>query len=205
MVVGVDHGLVVHRRVDGGNGDVLQTHHLVEKFQQRHAAVGGAGRIGHQALAAIEAILVDPVDDGGVDIRLAGHGLRQQHAWRTGSDETLRLAAGDVLPGALQQQVDIQRGPVDRFRLALAQHLHAIAVDVQAVAVDLHLTRETPMSGVETGQVLDAGLIGQVIEGDDFQARPIPALMQRAQHAATDAAVAVEGDAKRAIGHGRSR
>jgi len=71
---------------------------------------------------------------------------------------------------------------------------------MQAVAVDPYLTRKTPVGGVEAGQVFDAGLVGQIIQRDYFQARPGTALMQRAQHAATDAAVAVEGDSIGAIG-----
>ncbi len=205
MVVGIDNRLIVHRRVNGGNGDVFQTHRLVEKFQQRHAAVGGAGGVGHQQLAAAQAGLVDPVDHRGVDIRLAGHGLRQQQTRRPGVDETLRLGTGDVLAGAFQQQIDIQCRPVDGLGLALAQHLHAVAVDVQTVAVHLHLTGKAPVGGVETGQVFDAGLIGQVVQRDDFQARPGAALVQRAQHAATDAAIAIEGDAVGTVGHGVSQ
>ncbi|MNE31732.1 hypothetical protein D3C80_1253130 [compost metagenome] len=203
MVVGIDHGLVVHRRVDGGNGDVLQTHGLVEKFQQGHTAVGGAGGVGHQFLGAAQAVLVDSVDDGGIDVRLAAHGLGEQHPRRAGSEEALGVLAMGVLAGALQHQVHAQGGPVDAFRLGMAQHLHAIAIDMQAIAVHPHFAGKSAVGGVEAGQVFDAGLVGQVVQRDDLEARPVTALVERTQHAAADAAVAVEGDFEGAIGHGQ--
>ncbi|MNT98341.1 hypothetical protein D3C72_2409080 [compost metagenome] len=69
--------------MNGGDRDVLEAEGLVEQPQQRHAAVGGAGRVGHQAFRAGQAMLVDTVDHRGIDIRLTGHRLREQHPWRT--------------------------------------------------------------------------------------------------------------------------
>ncbi len=201
MVVGVDHRLVVHRRVDGGDRHVFQADRLVQQLEQRHPAIGRAGGVGDQRFAAAEVLLVDPIDDGGVDVRLARHRLREQHPRRAGAEETLGLGAIGVLAGALQHQVDPQRLPVDGLRSRAAQHLHAIAVDVQAVAVDLHFAGKAAMGGVEAGQVLDAGLVGQVVQRDDLEAQLLRALVQRAQDAAADTAIAIERDAKRRGGH----
>ena len=117
-------------------------------------------------------------------------------------DKALGIGTTGVLAGAFEQQVDIQRRPVDGFRAGLTQHLHAVAVDMQAIAVDLHLTGETPVGGVETRQVFNAGLVGQVIQRDDFQLCPGAPLMQRTQHAAADTAITVEGNSIGALGHG---
>ncbi|MNZ77053.1 hypothetical protein D3C78_955780 [compost metagenome] len=204
VVVGVDHRLVVHRRVDGGDGHVVQADGLVEHLEQRHAAVGGAGGVGQQALGTAEAGLIDSVDDGGVDVVLAGHRLGEQHPRRTGFDEALGVGTGLVDAGAFQHQIDAQRRPVNALRRRLAQHLHAVAVDVQAVAGHLHLAGEAAVGGVEAGQVLDAGLVGQVVERDDFQPGIRATFVERTQHATADAAVAVEGDFVGAVGHGCS-
>ena len=128
--------------------------------------------------------------------------MRQQYARRASIDKALRLAAAGVLTGAFKQQINVQRGPVDGFWTGLAQHLYAVAIDMQAIAVDLHFTGETPVGGVETRQVFNAGLVGQVIQRDDFQLCPGAPLMQRTQHAAADTAITVEGNSIGTLGHG---
>src|SRR5690554_5144115 len=194
MVVGVDHRLVVHSRVDGGDGHLLQTQLAVEQMQHRHAGVGGAGGIGDQPRVRIQAVVVDAVDQGGIHRLGVGHRLGEQHTGYTGFDEAGTLVTAGVLPGAFQQQVDIQRRPVHRFGGGRTEHLHAVAIDVQTVAVDPNLTGKAPVGGVEAGQVLDAGLIGQIVEGHYLHVLPAP-LMQGAQHAAAYTAVAVQDDA----------
>lgn len=59
------------------------------------------------------------------------------------------------------------------------------------------------MGGVEAGQVLDAGLVGQVVQRDDLEAQLLRALVQRAQDAAADTAIAIERDAKGGVDIGR--
>ena len=188
--------------MDGGDRHVFDTHRLIQQFEQRHTTVGGAGGVGHQLLGAAQAILIDPVDHRGVDICLTGHRLRQQYARRASIDKALRLAAAGVLAGAFEQQIDIKCGPVDGFRAGLAQHFYAVAIDMQTIAVDLHLTGKTSVGGVEAGQVFNAGLVGQVVQRDDFQLCPGAPLMQRTQHAAADTAITVEGNSIGALGHG---
>ncbi|MNH15117.1 hypothetical protein D3C79_747240 [compost metagenome] len=192
MVIGIDHRLVVHRRVDGGDLHIFDAKRLVQHTQQRHAAVGGARGVGHQALAAGKAGLVDAVDHRGVNVGLAGHGLREQHPWRTGVEETLAIGTGVIGTGTLQHQVDAQRSPVDAFGGGTAHYLHAIAIDVQTVAVDLDLAGKTPVGGVEACQVFQAGLIGQIVQRDDLETGLCPPLEQRAQDTAADTAITVE-------------
>ncbi|MCY1556994.1 hypothetical protein D9M68_938010 [compost metagenome] len=107
MVIGVDHRLVVHRRVNGGDRYVVDTHRVVKQFEQRHAAVGGAGCVGDQTLGAGQAALIDAVDHRRIDVRLAGHRLREQHARRAGSKKALAIGAGMPDAGAFQHQIDI--------------------------------------------------------------------------------------------------
>ncbi|MNM95889.1 hypothetical protein D3C81_1083480 [compost metagenome] len=192
MVIGIDHRLIVHRRVNRGDRHILQANRLVQQTQQRHAAVGGAGRVGHQQLVAGQAILVHAVDDGGVDIRLAGHRLGKQHARGAGVEETLAVFASVISAGALQHQIDAQGRPIDAFGGGTAQDLHAVAINMQTIAVDLHITGKTPVSGVEACQVFDAGHVGQIVDRDNFKPGFLASLEQRTQDATTNPAVAVE-------------
>ena len=63
---------------------------------------------------------------------------------------------------------------------------------MQTIAVDLHLTGETPVGGVEACQVFQAGQIGQIVQCNDLEARLRPSLDQCAQDTAADATVTVE-------------
>src|SRR5690606_31004134 len=104
---------------------------------------------------------------------------------------------------ALQHQVHAQRAPVDGFRGRLTQYLHAVAIYMQAIAVHAHLAGKATMGGIEAGQVLQAGHVGQIVERDDLEPERRAALVEGAQHAAADTAVAVEGDAVgTGVGHG---
>src|SRR5476651_1910264 len=164
MVVGIDHRLIVHRRVNGGDRHVFQANRLVQQAQQRHAAVGGAGGVGHQQFGAGQAILVDAVDDGGVDIRLAGHRLGEQYARRAGVEKTLAVGTGVIGTGAFQHQVDAQRRPVDALGGGTAQHFHAVAIDMQTIAVDPYFAGEPAVGGVKACEVFDAGHVGQIVD-----------------------------------------
>ncbi|MNX34443.1 hypothetical protein D3C86_646870 [compost metagenome] len=108
MVIGVDHRLVVHCRVNRGDRHVIEANGLVEQAQQRHAAIGRTGGVGHQQFVAGQAILIDAVNDGGVDIRLAGHWLREQHTWRASVEKTLAVFTGVIGTGTLKHQIDAQ-------------------------------------------------------------------------------------------------
>ncbi|MNI86061.1 hypothetical protein D3C73_1431170 [compost metagenome] len=94
--------------------------------------------------------------------------------------------------GTLQHQVDIQGGPIDALGGGAAQDLHAVTIDMQTVAVDLHVAGESAVSGVEACQVFHTGLVGQVVQRHDFEASLCPTLKQCAQDTAADAAVTVE-------------
>ena len=192
MVIGVDHWLVVHGRVNGGDLYIVDAKCLIQHPQQRYTAVGGARSIGDQPLSAGQAVLVDAVHHRGIDVSLAGHGLGEQHPWRTGLEKALAIGTGVVGAGTLQDQVHVQGRPVDAFGRGAAHHLHAIAIDVQAIAIDLDLAGKAPMGGVEAGEVFQAGLVGQVVECDDLEIGPAAPLEQRAQNTAADTAITVE-------------
>ena len=97
-MVGIDYRLIVHRRVNRGDRHILKAKGLIQQTQQRHTAVGGAGGVGDQAFFAGQAVLVDAINDGGVDIGVAGHRLRKEHGGRPGIQETLAVGALITMP-----------------------------------------------------------------------------------------------------------
>ena len=79
-----------------------------------------------------------------------------------------------------------------------------MTVQVQTIAIHAHLAGKTAVSRVETGEVFQTGHIGKVVEGNYLEIKRGIALVKGTQHAATDAAVTVEGDAVRgSLGHSR--
>ncbi|MCY1414457.1 hypothetical protein D9M71_299100 [compost metagenome] len=137
-------------------------------------------------------MLIDTEDNRGIDIRLTGHRLREQHPWCSRIEETLAICAGVIGTRTLQHQIDAQSRPIDAFRRSAAQYFHAVAIDMQTIAFDFNFTREAPVGGVEACQVFDAGHIGQIVDRDDFETRLRPSLEQRSQDATANTAVAVE-------------
>ena len=50
------------------------------------------------------------------------------------------------------------------------------------------------MGGVKAGQVFNAGLIGNVIDGHNIKAGVVATLIQRPQHTAANAAITIQGN-----------
>nr|BFE93398.1 hypothetical protein GCM10020185_39340 [Pseudomonas brassicacearum subsp. brassicacearum] len=73
-----------------------------------------------------------------------------------------------------------------------AQDLHAVAIDMQTIALDPHFAGEPAVGGVKACQVFDAGHVGQIIDRHNFETSLGPSLEQRTQDATTYPAVAVE-------------
>ena len=84
MVIGVDHRLVVHRRVNRGDRHIIQANRLIQQAQQRHAAVGGAGGVGHQQVHVAGA---------------GAHGFPGGYIEACTKDELHRRGQGELHPG----------------------------------------------------------------------------------------------------------
>ena len=199
VVVAVDQGLVVHRRVQRGEQRLLDADRAVQAVEHRDHGVGGAGRVRHQALGATQLVLVDAEHHRGIHILGTVARVGEQQARAAGVDEALQLAAAAVLPGALDDEVELERGPVDVLRRARVAHLDRMPVHDQIAFAAVHHARKTTVGGVEAGQVGDAGEVGGLVDRDDAVAPGEAGLLQGAQVAAADAAVAVDGDAQGAL------
>ncbi len=195
MVIGVDDRLIVHRRVNRGDRDVIEPDGIVEQLEQRYATVGSAGRVGDQSFGSRQLLMVDAHDHRGIDISCPAHGLRKQHAWNTSRKKALPAGTRVVGTGTLEHEVHTQVAPIDRFWRRLAQDLYAVAVKMQTIAFHRHVAGKAAMGRVETGEVLKTGHVGEVVEGDDLEIEGRVALVEGTQHAATNATVAVEGNA----------
>ena len=165
---------------------------LVQRLHERREAVGRARGIRDDMHRRGERVVIDPVDDRGVDHAL---GRRRNH--------DLLGAALDVLGGlflvgektrALEHVLDAEFAPRQLGRVALGQHADAVAVDDHRIAVDLHLAREAAVGGVMARQVGIGLRIAEVVDGDDVDLALALALIERAQRVATDTSVAVDTD-----------
>ena len=109
-----------------------------------------------------------------------------------------RRVAGGEETGAFIGHIDV--APWQFRRIALCRHADALARHMQGAVFQFRIHRQAAMDGVVFQQVQQVLGIGQVVDGNDFD--PVKAVLdQRAQHAASDAAKAVDGDFR---GHGES-
>jgi hypothetical protein len=144
--------------VHGGKQGLLDTEVTVEDFHQRGDVVGGATRAGDDLCGAIGP--VDTVDDGR-HVRALGR-AGQDHPGRTGPHVFFGVVAVGEQAGALQHQVDLEVGPREPLRVALAQVHQRLAVDDKLAVEGLDLPLVTPVHGVVLEQV------HHVVEGADL-------------------------------------
>src|SRR5471030_384191 len=71
-MVGVNHRLVVHRRMDGRYRARFDAIGVVQQLNNRNDAIGGAGSVGNNAVLTFEQIVVHAVDNGGVEVMTSG-------------------------------------------------------------------------------------------------------------------------------------
>ena len=161
MVIGIDYRLVIHRRVDGGDNPPFDTEAVIEYFDNRYHTVGGTGGGGDDGLTAIEKLMVNPVDNGGIHIGLGG--LGKQHALCTTLN--MLLGGGAVTKGAtaFQHHIYIQLSPGQLVYMFAVKNSNGVAINTQLVVADFNDTGETPVSGIVAGQVADGFTIGQLI------------------------------------------
>ena len=136
--------------------------------------------------------MIDAVDDRRIDVLLARRG--DHDALRAAAQVRAGLGLAREQPGAFEHEVDAQLAPRQLRRVALGQHLDAIAVDDQRIAFHLHLAGELAVHAVVARQVRVGLRVAQVVERDDLDFLLAVRLVQRAQDIATDAAVAIDSD-----------
>jgi hypothetical protein len=104
----------------------------------------------------------------------------------------LRLAGEQ--PGAFEHEVSPDLPPGKFRRVTLGEHPDAVAVDDHGIAVHVHLAVELAVRGVVASQVCVRLRIAQIVDRHDLDLCGALALVQSAQHVATDAPVAIDAD-----------
>ena len=75
---------------------------------------------------------------------------------------------GREKPRALEHDVDAERAPRQLGRIALREHLDAVAVDDHGIAVDLDGALEFAVHGVVARQVRVGLRVAEVVDRDDL-------------------------------------
>jgi hypothetical protein len=180
--------------VHGGHEPVLDTGEVVEHLRQRRKRVGRARRVRHDRVQrGIVGLGVDAEGEG--DVR-AGRWCTDEHPLGAGVEVRPCGIRGSEAAGGLEYEFDLELGPREIRGLSLGQHADAAPVDHEGVAVDLDGALEAAERGVVAQQVRERLRLREVVDGDDLEVGV--ALREGAEHAASDAAEAVDRDA----GHG---
>jgi len=188
--------LVVGVGVDGGHQSGFDADGLIEHLGHRRQAVGGARGIRDDVITVLEDIVVDAIDHRRQV--LAGR-RRDQHLARAGTQMRRGFFLAGEEAGAFHHHVDPQLAPGQLARIALGQHPDAVAVDDHRIALDADLGVELAVRGVVARQVGIGVRVAQIIDRDNPDFAGTTGFVERAQHVAADAAIAIDGNLD---GHG---
>ena len=189
--------------VDGRHHALLDAERVVEDLDHRGKAVGRAARVGDDVLVARERVLVDTQHD------------RLDAALGRGRDDDLLGAALEVQPGALgvgeaarrlDDHVGAEVAPGQVGGVPLGEHLEAVPVDHEFVALGRHVAGEDAVHGVVLEEVRERLGVGEVVDRDDVEVGAA-ALEDGAEHEAADAAEPVDAnlDGHGGVGERRGR
>ena len=132
-MIGVNYRLVIHRRVNGGDHTGLDTELIIEHFNHWHHTVGGAGGAGDYGFVAAENMLIDAIDNGGIDSGFSW--LGKQHALGATADMLLGgLTIGEGA-AAFQYYIDLEFCPGQLLNVRLVNNSDAVAINGHPVLV----------------------------------------------------------------------
>ncbi len=185
--------LVLGVGVDGGHQALDDAELVVEDLGQRAQAVRGARGVGDDVLAAVVLVVVDAEHDG--DVLVAGR-RGDDDLLGAGVEVALGLGAGGEDTGGLDDDVDTEvaprqrRGPLFDFeRLDLG-----VADDDGVLALEADVLGQPAQDGVELQQVRQAGVVGEVVDGNDLDVGVLAQRLLRRQRT-----VEVTADAAEAV------
>ncbi len=192
FVINVSQHLVVGVGMDRGHQALHHADLLVQRLHQRSEAVGGAGGVGNHRMFCAQHLMIDAIDDGGVDILATGRG--NDYLLRTSLEVSRSLLLAGEKASAFQHHIHPQLPPRQFRRIALRQHANFVAIDDHVVAVDRYGAGEFAVRRVVAGE-MGVGLgVAKVVDRYDLDFRIALALVKRAQNIAADAAVAIDCD-----------
>ena len=174
--------------VDGGHEAALDAERVVEHLGQRRQAVRGAGRVADDRLRAVVEVVVHAHDDR--DVVVGGGRGDDDLLGATGVDVLARVGGLGEEAGGLDDDVDAEVAPRQGARVALGEHLHRVAGDLDALAVGGDVLLEDAQDAVVLQQVGERLGAGQVVDRHDLDV--LAAGRDRPPEVAADATESVD-------------
>ena len=152
--------------VDRGHQAALDAERVVEHLGQRREAVRGAGRVADDRLRAVVEVVVDAHDDR--DVVVGGRRRDDDLLGATGVDVLAGVGGLGEEAGRLDDDVDAQVAPRQVGRVALGEHLHRVAADLDALAVGGDVLGQLAQDAVVLQQVGEDLGAGEVVDRHDL-------------------------------------
>src|SRR5437764_13746657 len=99
---------------------------VVQYFHHRRETVGGARRIGYHRMAALQRLVIDAIDDRGIDVFAAGRG--DDYFFRAAFEMRARFLLARKEPSALEHDINAHGAPWQIGRIALSEHPALVAI-----------------------------------------------------------------------------
>ena len=158
--------LVVRVGVNGVHVATLDAELLKQHLGHRSQAVRGAGSVGDDVvLFLVVLIVVDAHDDGDV---LALRGAGDDDLLGAGLDVLGCKLAGLEDARGLNNDVDAELAPRQILGIALAQHLHRVAICHETVFSDLDRVERSTVDGVIFQQVSHRRDVAEIVDGHNL-------------------------------------
>ena len=141
-MVAINQVLVAGVGVNGCHESLIDPAGGMQRARHRCEAVGGAGRIRDDFHPGFEAVVVDPKNDCCVG---AFRRSRDEDSAGAGLDMALRIICRGENAGAFHDEVNAPVAPMTGFRIAMADIVDALAVDLYISVAMEDLPREAAM------------------------------------------------------------
>ena len=186
----VERWLVIGVGMDRGHHALLYADQVVEDLGDRRQAVRGARRVRDDHVVLGDRVVVHAENDGLVGI---GGGRRDQDALGAGGEVGRGLFLVGEDAGAFHGDIDIEFAVRQVFRIADGGAEDRLAIDHDLVTVDLNVSREAAMNGVEAQEMGIRGDGAEIIDRDDFNVLAVM-LDDGAQDETSDPAKSIDCD-----------
>ena len=168
---------------------VLYANRIEQRFDQRCQAIRRARRIGYNRVARLEHVVIDAINDRGIDVLAAR--CRDDHFLRAGFDVFARRIARAKKPRRLENDIDAEFAPGQLSRIAFGQNANAITIHDHVIAVDFNRAREATMCRIATRQMRVCIGVAKIVNSKNFDFRALATLIQSAQDVSANSTVAV--------------
>ena len=163
-MVGIQDGLIVHRRVNRRHRTRLDTNNPVQYEKHGAERVGRAGCSGDNPVLCSEHRLIQAPHNRVINIGLRRLGEKDP------SSPSLQVLLGCSAiresTCALQYQINPFFGPRERCNIALLKKAQTMLVDPKSVVIQFDLARESPVGRVIASQMGDGLGVSDLVYGN---------------------------------------